>query len=66
MEAMLRARYGEGAPTLHALFLGTTFPKFPSVHPIWGGGYGGFVTFATPWTVALQVPLSLGFPRQEY
>ena len=21
---------------------------------------------ATPWTVALQAPLSLGFPRQEY
>ena len=23
-------------------------------------------TFATPWTVALQVPLSMGFLRQEY
>ena len=22
--------------------------------------------FATPWTVARQAPLSLGFPRQEY
>ena len=22
--------------------------------------------FATPWTVAHQAPLSLGFPRQEY
>ena len=22
--------------------------------------------FATPWTVAHQVPLSIGFPRQEY
>ena len=22
--------------------------------------------FATPWTVARQTPLSLGFPRQEY
>ena len=22
--------------------------------------------FATPWTVAFQVPLSMGFPRQEY
>ena len=22
--------------------------------------------FATPWTVALQTPLSVGFPRQEY
>ena len=23
-------------------------------------------SFATPWTVALQSPLSVGFPRQEY
>ena len=23
-------------------------------------------SFATPWTVALQDPLSVGFPRQEY
>ena len=22
--------------------------------------------FAIPWTVALQAPLSMGFPRQEY
>ena len=22
--------------------------------------------FATPWAVALQAPLSMGFPRQEY
>ena len=22
--------------------------------------------FMTPWTVACQVPLSMGFPRQEY
>ena len=22
--------------------------------------------FATPWTVAQQAPLSMGFPRQEY
>jgi len=22
--------------------------------------------FATPWTLARQVPLSMGFPRQEY
>ena len=24
------------------------------------------LTFATPWTVACQAPLSMGFPRQEY
>ena len=23
-------------------------------------------SFATPWTVAHQAPLSIGFPRQEY
>ena len=22
--------------------------------------------FVTPWTVALQAPLSMGFPRQDY
>ena len=22
--------------------------------------------FVTPWTVALQAPLSIGFPKQEY
>ena len=36
-----------------------------------GGGGGGLVgkscpTLATPWTVACQVPLSMGFFRQEY
>ena len=25
-----------------------------------------FDTFAIPWTVAHQAPLSMGFPRQEY
>ena len=34
-------------------------------------GSGGLVaklclTFATPWTVACQAPLSMGFSRQEY
>ena len=24
------------------------------------------LTLATPWTVAYQVPLSMGFPRQKY
>ena len=36
-----------------------------------GGGGGGVVaqscpTLATPWTVARQAPLSMGFSRQEY
>ena len=35
------------------------------------GGGGGLVaksclTLATPWTVACQAPLSMGFSRQEY
>ena len=25
-----------------------------------------FDSFVTPWTVAHQAPLSMGFPRQEY
>ena len=25
-----------------------------------------FDSFATPWTVACQAPLSMGFPRREY
>ena len=25
-----------------------------------------FESFATPWTIACQAPLSMGFPRQEY
>ena len=36
-----------------------------------GGGSGGLVaklclTLVTPWTVAHQAPLSMGFSRQEY
>ena len=36
-----------------------------------GSGGGGLVakscpTLVTPWTVACQVPLSMGFSRQEY
>ena len=39
-------------------------------YSIYGGG-GGLVaksclSFATPWTVAHQAPLSVGFPGQEY
>ena len=38
---------------------------------MYGGGGGGLVakscpTLATPWTIALQAPLSMGFSRQEY
>ena len=36
-----------------------------------GGGGGGLVTrlcltLVTPWTIASQSSLSMGFPRQEY
>ena len=38
---------------------------------IYGGGGGGLgtklcLTLLTPWTIACQAPLSMGFPRQEY
>ena len=38
---------------------------------LFGGGGGGLVakscpTLATPWTVACEAPLSMGFSRQEY
>ena len=34
---------------------------------MFGGGLTGklFLTPVTPWTVARQAPLSIGFPRQE-
>ena len=40
-------------------------------YPLLIGGGGGLVvksclTLATPWTVARQAPLSMGFSRQEY
>ena len=47
--------------------------KHTDIHTIYtlGGGGGGLVaescpTLATPWTVACQAPLSVGFSRQEY
>ena len=30
------------------------------------GSCGGLVAIATPWTVAHQAPLSMGFSRHEY
>ena len=38
---------------------------------VWIKGGGGLVTqscliLVTPWTVARQIPLSMGFSRQEY
>ena len=45
--------------------------KMSAVECTGEGGGAGLVaksnpTFATPWTVAHQAPLSMGFPRQEY
>ena len=52
------------------LFARTLLRIFASVFISDGGG-GGLVakswpTLVTPWTVAHQAPLSMGFPRQEY
>ena len=43
----------------------------PQRSPIYEDSGGGIVaklcqTFATPWSVACQAPLSVGFSRQEY
>ena len=43
---------------------------FPNSQCGFGGGGGlvtkSYLTLATPWTAACQVPLSMGFPKQEY
>ena len=43
-------------------------PTLPVYFPHQGGGLVTKLcqTLATPWTVALQAPLSMGFSRQEY
>ncbi|CAI9153925.1 unnamed protein product [Rangifer tarandus platyrhynchus] len=45
--------------------------KEPNTGQVPFGGGGGLVakscpTLATPWNVACQIPLSMGFSRQEY
>ena len=51
----------------------THWTEAPScIHSLWVAGDGGdlvaklCLTLATPWTVARQAPLSMGFSRQEY
>ena len=41
---------------------------FKEMYAYFGGGLvtKSCSTLVTPWTVALQAPLSMGFPRQEY
>ena len=52
---------------VHLLVLDLTLPMICC-----GGGGGGSLvaksrlTFVTPWAVARQAPLSVGFPRQKY
>ena len=38
------------------------------IHTYGGGGLvtKSCLTLVTPWTVACQVPLSMGFPKQQY
>ena len=40
--------------------------SFLLIHACILSRFSHFLIFATPWTVALQTPLSMGFPRQEY
>ena len=44
------------------------FLNFMTIQPSSGGGLvaKSCLTLATPWTVACQAPLSVGFSRQEY
>ena len=51
--------------------MSTTSYETPKSHLTENGGGGGVVaksclSLATPWTVARQAPLSMGFSRQEY
>ena len=52
-------------------YLQRTFLHFCTYHKWYDSGVGGLfaklcLALATPWTVALQAPLSRGFSRQEY
>ena len=58
-------------PNLNSTIMGL-FPeeeslkKTDSTHECIRSCFSRVQLFATPWTVALQVPLSMGFSRQEY
>ena len=54
-----RARAGRGAPWNH-----TNKDSHPQGQLFSHGAVSS--PFVTPWTVACQAPLSIGFPRQEY
>ena len=58
-------------PNSHGQIIQMTLPlvKHERTYlPVGLGGGGGLVAQScpTPWTVALQAPLSMGFSRQEY
>ena len=40
--------------------------SFPRIVPFYACCCLGGKSFVTPWTIARQAPLSMGFPRQEY
>ena len=40
--------------------------QHPSIRIVVVQSLSGFRLFVTPWTVAHEAPLSMGFPRQEY
>ena len=48
----------------HFLSLFSFVPQNLSVHVL--SRFSCIQLFVTPWTVARQAPLSMGFPRQEY
>ena len=58
---------GDGALTSLTLFIRALIPSW-SLHPHDGGGLvaKSCLAFETPWTVACQAPLSMGFSRQDY
>ena len=52
--------------SFHYLCPLSIFIKSPLVYIKWMGNRSVVSDSATPWTVAYQVPLSMGFSRQEY
>ena len=55
----------------YSILLADSCKKYIKTYNSFLGGGGGLIaksclTLATPWTVACQAPLSMGFSRQEY
>ena len=67
---MLPERHWRGAKTSYLNMFGNLAESLATDLSSLGDG-GGLVakscpTLATPWTIVLQVPLNVGFSRQEY